>query len=461
MNDRPTIGEIGRTLSALNPDGSVEFGGVSFRARADGGTTIEPGRTVVVTGFDPHFLVVREATAEEESAAPRQFATPALEEIPPPPTQTSAEVASREFEAQLRQLTPHVPCTLTIVALNVLVYGIMVASGVNPLNPDAPTLLSWGADYAPRTMSGEWWRIVTSTFLHFGIVHLAVNMFCLASDGPLVERLVGNVGFLVLYLLSGIGGSLASLGWSALVVSAGASGAIFGVYGALLGVCLRAGHTIPAEALAKHRGSTLTFLGYNLVYGMFAPGIDMAAHLGGLFTGFCCGVALGHPITPAAVPGRRFRDVAVALAGSCALGLAFLVVLQFRANSPDVLAELEDLQNLDQVETQVLETWNKALGQFRKGDLEPARFLELLERDVLPPWRNARQRVDQAKALASRSEQFQNIRRYMELREQAWELFCHALRDSDPGKVSESNRKMEEAEKLLRELNDSSRTSKP
>jgi membrane associated rhomboid family serine protease len=415
----------------------------------------------VVTGFDPQLLFVREATAEEELTAPPRFAAPSLQEMDASPAEEAAAAASREFEAQLRQLTPHTPITLTIVALNVIVYGIMVASGVNPLNPDAPTLLSWGANYAPRTMSGEWWRIVISTFLHYGILHLALNMFCLASDGPLVERLVGNVGFLVLYLLSGIGGSLASLAWSASVVSAGASGAIFGVYGALLGVCLRARHTIPMEVLAKHRGSTVAFLGYNLLYGMFAPGIDMAAHLGGLFTGFCCGVALGHAVGPAAVPGRRVRNAAVMLAGCCVLGLTFLGVREFRASSPDVLAGFRDLEHFVQVEKQVLKIYNDALERFQKGELENGPFLELLERDVLPPWRDARQRIDQITGFPTGEAGLQRLRRYMELREQGWELFCRALRDHDPRALDESNQRMAEAERLVKEVNPGSSGQKP
>ena len=93
--------------------------------------------------------------------------------------------------------------------------------------------------------------MLTCAFLHFGIIHLAFNMWVLWQLGDLVERLVGNIGFLVLYIISGVGGSLASLLWNPMVISAGASGAVFGVGGALMGFILLRRDTIPAEVL-KH-----------------------------------------------------------------------------------------------------------------------------------------------------------------------------------------------------------------
>src|SRR5262249_1594073 len=236
-----------------------------------------------------------------------------------------------------------VPVTMTILAANVVVFGMMVANGVDLMEPDAETLLRWGANYGPRTTHGQWWRLLTCTFLHFGILHLLFNMWCLVGVGQLVERLVGTVGFLLLYLVAGLGGSLTSLGWSPTVVSAGASGAIFGVYGALLGVYLRAGRTLPPELLTQYKGSTLSFLGYNLIFGFLVPGIDMAAHIGGLVSGFCCGFALGGPIGSAAVPRRLARNVSVGLVGGLVLAVTFLLLRERVAQIPDMLGELEQI----------------------------------------------------------------------------------------------------------------------
>jgi rhomboid protease GluP len=167
----------------------------------------------------------------------------------------------------------------------------MVLQGVSVFNPTAESVLRWGADYGPLTLHGQWWRMVVSTFLHFGIIHLLFNMFVLFNIGLFLEILAGRVPFVVLYLVCGLGGSAASLAWHPSTVSAGASGAIFGLYGALLGYLARHRGSIPAESLASQRKGALTFIGYNLVYGL-RPGVDMAAHLGGLATGFVLGLFL-------------------------------------------------------------------------------------------------------------------------------------------------------------------------
>src|SRR5262245_21464047 len=184
--------------------------------------------------------------------------------------------------------------TVVLIALNVLVFALMVFWGVSAFNPTTDSVLKWGADYGPLTLHGQWWRMLASTFLHFGLIHLLFNMFVLFNIGLFMESLAGRVGFVVLYLVCGLGGSAASLVWHPSIVSAGASGAIFGLYGALLGFLARHRGSIPAESLASLRKGALTFVGYNLLFGL-RPGVDMAAHLGGLATGFVLGLFLIRP----------------------------------------------------------------------------------------------------------------------------------------------------------------------
>jgi rhomboid protease GluP len=124
-------------------------------------------------------------------------------------------------------------------------------------------------------------------------------MYCLATAGPVVERLFGHLGFAGLYLIAGAGGAIASLCVHPTVISAGASGAIFGVFGALLGFLALRHDEVPADRLRPMAGGTLAFVGYNLLFGLGAPGIDMAAHLGGLVIGFGGGLLL-----TAATPAR-------------------------------------------------------------------------------------------------------------------------------------------------------------
>src|SRR5262245_31187047 len=133
------------------------------------------------------------------------------------------------FHRALRTGTPRVYVTAALIGLNVAVFAAMLLDGVHPLSPTPLDLIDWVADFGPLTTHGQWWRLLTATFLHIGFFHLMFNMWALSAFGPLVERQVGNVGFLVLYLVAGLVGSVASLWWNPLLVSAGASGAIFGV----------------------------------------------------------------------------------------------------------------------------------------------------------------------------------------------------------------------------------------
>jgi rhomboid protease GluP len=234
--------------------------------------------------------------------------------VPTPPARTPDPVA--EFRRTLVALTPRVYVTPFLVATNVLVFVLMVASGVYAAKSTLEEMVAWGANFGPLTLAGDWWRLVSCTFLHFGILHLAFNMWVLLDVGPLVERMVGNIGFLLLYLVSGLCGSLASLLWHPAAVGAGASGAIFGVCGALLGLLVLHRGSVPAESLARLWKSGLAFLGYNLLYGLMDRNIDAGAHLGGLVAGFFCGCLQSRAFTP----GMRV-DVAARNFGVAALGL--------------------------------------------------------------------------------------------------------------------------------------------
>jgi membrane associated rhomboid family serine protease len=134
------------------------------------------------------------------------------------------------------------PATYTLVGINCAVYVAMVLNGVSPTDPKAEQLVHWGAAFGPYIIGGEWWRLVTAMFVHIGFWHLATNMWCLWNLGLLGEPLLGPVGLIGVYLLTGFAGNLLSLvvnpgianhGAEA-IIGAGASGAIFGIAGALI-----------------------------------------------------------------------------------------------------------------------------------------------------------------------------------------------------------------------------------
>ncbi|MGH9336082.1 MAG: rhomboid family intramembrane serine protease, partial [Vicinamibacteria bacterium] len=147
--------------------------------------------------------------------------------------QTVSQVPRGSFREILILTTPRFWVTPALIALNVAYFLIGVARGVSPVEPEQQQILDFGANFGPLVFRGEWWRLVSSMFVHIGFLHLVFNMWCLWSLGNIAERMFGNVTFLCLYLLSGIGGALASLVWHPQVVSAGASGAVFGVAGGL------------------------------------------------------------------------------------------------------------------------------------------------------------------------------------------------------------------------------------
>ena len=240
---------------------------------------------------------------------------------PPPPDEGLAfpeaepELVGRSttFAEVLAAATPVVWVTPTIVGINVLVFVTMVAMGVSPISPTTADLFKWGADFGPATvLEGQWWRLLTAAFVHVGALHIALNMYVFWGAGALAERLYGNVAYLVLYLVAALGGSLVSTLWSPLAVSAGASGAIFGVYGAILAFARSAGRQFPPQVMEGLQKGALGFIGYNLLFGLTVPNISNSAHMGGLATGFVAGWLLARDL---AIPRRAEATRYLRLAG--------------------------------------------------------------------------------------------------------------------------------------------------
>lgn len=179
--------------------------------------------------------------------------------------------------------------TPIIMDLNILIFIIMVFSGLGFISFKAADLLAWGANFKPLTTNGEWWRLITNTFLHGGLIHLLANMYGLLFVGIFLEPRLGRTKFAIIYLTTGILASIASLWWHNATVSIGASGAIFGLYGVFVALLLT--KVFPKDFSKAFLTSTLIFIGYNLLAG-FTGGIDNAAHIGGLISGFIIGLIL-------------------------------------------------------------------------------------------------------------------------------------------------------------------------
>lgn len=200
------------------------------------------------------------------------------------------------FQVEPRQ--PIGKITLALIIINVSLFAWQVISGVSITDPTTLDALRWGADYAPLTFLEEPYRLLSSMFFHFGLMHLGFNMWALYIFGDIAEKTFGKFYFLGLYLLAGLMGSLLS-GYldirnsyellqtfdQSLIprVSAGASGAVMGLGGAL--TLLSLFPPTPQQRYILDKKSLLTILAINLAFGFFTQGINNAAHIGGMIMG--------------------------------------------------------------------------------------------------------------------------------------------------------------------------------
>jgi rhomboid protease GluP len=304
-----------------------------------------------------------------------------------PNVRTAISLEQETFQQALARSGGRVWATPALAGICVLVFIAMVASGV-PLAPRGPELIPWGTNFGPRTLRGEPWRLFTSIFLHFGVVHLLLNSLSLVSLGPLTEKLLGSARFLILYIVSGLCGSMMSLLWNPAVNSAGASGAIFGVMGALLAIMVNPVSRVPAMVAANYRNSALLFLGLNALNSL-RPGIDMAAHLAGFGAGFVLGWLFTRPMPEAGQSPPRLNPVP---GGAVAVGLlAALALLLFH---PGAEAVSRRAFRFSVAEFSAAE--EAALGreaQLRKllgdGEITDRQWAERTQAEVVPLWDNA------------------------------------------------------------------------
>ena len=229
-----------------------------------------------------------------------------VQRIGAPPGAADELRAERVFRDRMEALAPRTWLTWVLVALNVGVWAAMALAGANGWTADTQVLLDWGANSAFEVVERDaWWRLLTATFLHGGALHLAMNMAGLASAGPIVERLYGRLQFALIYFGAALAGSALSLHYASQhAVSAGASGAVFGVFAAMLAGLHRQRKDMPQAMRKKTLGGLTLFVGYSLAMGLASPRIDNAAHVGGLLAGAVLALLL-----PRQLDAERFRTL--------------------------------------------------------------------------------------------------------------------------------------------------------
>ncbi len=256
----------------------------------------------------------------------------------------SANLAPITQPQARRIVLPPRRVTQVILGINVMVYLAMVMSGASPVEPTNQQLLQFGSNWGPLSLGSEPWRLLTSNYVHVGIVHIALNMWCLWDLGGLSEIIFGPVAYGLIYLLCGLGGSIASMWWHPLVVGAGASGAIFGLAGALI-TAIYLGHLpFPKAALKGTLRSLFIFAAYNLFFGAVVAHVDNSAHIGGLVIGLVIGALLAKHLHDA--PEARRRWAFTVLAGVFVVLLsAFILVRRVNGNVVFIGKALNSMQN--------------------------------------------------------------------------------------------------------------------
>jgi rhomboid protease GluP len=240
--------------------------------------------------------------------------------------------------------------TPILIVLNIAIFAAMVISGVDFMAPDNESLLKWGANFRPITLEGQWWRLVTCNFLHIGIIHLLMNMYALLYIGTLLEPYLGKARFIAAYLLTGLTASLVSLWWHDLTISAGASGAIFGMYGVFLAM-------LTTNLIEKSgRQSLLTsigiFVAYNLINGI-RGGIDNAAHIGGLLGGLIVGYAYLPSLKNNSA--SKLKQSTIAILSVAIIAMAFIV---YKILPNDIGKYDAKMQEFVSMEAKALEIYN-------------------------------------------------------------------------------------------------------
>jgi len=279
--------------------------------------------------------------------------------------------------------------TYVILAINIVVFILMVINGAGLLKASPLVHIRWGSNFGPLTLSGDWWRLFTAMFLHFGIIHLALNMYALFSIATYLEPMLGKVRFVTAYVCAGIIASLVSLWWHTEPVnSAGASGAVFGMYGVFLALLTTS--LIPKTVRNALLQSIVIFVIFNLAYGL-KGGVDNAAHVGGLLSG----VVIGYLFAISLNKEKQTRGavwvvpvIVIVSIFSCGYYLQHNIVtaeerkplVEFVKNDGSM-----DKDRFDELCQQFFDLNRKALALYA----ENGNNLEVLQRDVYVIWEQA------------------------------------------------------------------------
>jgi rhomboid protease GluP len=365
-----------------------------------------------------------------------------------------------EINAALNLPGSNVNVTYAIIGINILIFIIMVIQGAGIFEPNGLVHIKWGSNFGTLTLSGDWWRLFTCMFLHFGIIHLLLNMYSLYIVGVYLEPLLGKVKYITAYLCTGIFASIISLWWhNEPANSAGASGAIFGMYGLFL--ALLTTKVIPKQIRGSLLQSIGIFVVYNLVYGM-KGGIDNAAHAGGLISGFIIGYFYAAVIKKERGGGKVVWAAPVTVAVTILAAVGYLQQnTSSAADRRSVLNEVQEAKFKDSEKynsklREFTELENNALSVFNDSARMDEAFRNNLEKISLPNWQKAEaiiREMQQLKVSEAMQEKTGNVLQYVLLRKEEIgilsELIDNPSQENNNARLTTVREKMEKIIALL------------
>ena len=326
------------------------------------------------------------------------------------------------FHDALRARTPWALVTGSLVVLNVTIFVFMLF-GRGSLG-DPTTLVSWGGNFGPRTTNGEWWRLVTTMFLHTGMLQLLVNIAGLVQIGLILERLVGRIAVAGVYVLSGVLASLVHLSAHPVAVGVGAAGAIFGIYGLLLaslfsGMIHRSALTIPLRALWRLGPAAMVFVLYNAATGRLESEAGMAA----LAAGFVWGLVLTIRISDHTLLARRLAVAAFA---------TVVIVVASAAPLRGIADVRPEIARLVAAEDRTARAYWAAVDRFRSRQMTAEALAQLIERTIVPELKAAGIRLEGLDGVPPEHQRLvAGAEDYVRVREESWRLRAEGLRKTN------------------------------
>jgi membrane associated rhomboid family serine protease len=335
------------------------------------------------------------------------------------------------FHALLLERTRWLIVTPLLVGLILWVWICMLfGGGASPQQ----TLIDWGANYAPRTTHGEWWRLAGYAFVHAGLFHMLATIAALVPLGMVLERSVGRAAFAAIYLASAIVAGTLSL-WTqpATAVAVGASGAVLGLTGLLIAFAiygyLREPRLPFSLIAAKRLGAGLAIFA---LYNLLSDDLSTVAELAGLTTGLLGGLVIARGVAEEKPPVLKS-----ALVTGVVVVVALVAALPFHGT----IDARPEIARIVEVETRTNSEYAKAVEAYTKGRLPAKALAQLIQRSILPALHADRARIEALRGVPLEQAKLVAVaKQYFELRESSWRRRMEGLQGSSMKTLRDADR---------------------